>query len=159
MQSLPFKSRIPASLILGCSGVTPRPSQMQAGIHALSWGLGSQVVHRPHCEKQDANLCSMSERKGESEKLKETQKEGKKCLLSYLVSVEQRVMDFDSQIPTQSFLTDVMPKCSLHKSKDREKFTETVNHSRKVWSWKAESWKEDRGNVLRRKLNLRLKWY
>ena len=41
---------------------------------ALSWGLGSKVVHRPHCEKQDANLCSMSERKGESEKLKETER-------------------------------------------------------------------------------------
>ena len=76
-------------------------------------------------------LC-VSERKGEVEKLKETQKEGKKCLLSYLVSIEQREVDFDSQIPTQSFLTDVMPKCSLHKSKDREKFMETVNHSQKV---------------------------
>lgn len=66
----------------------------------------------------------MSERKGGAEKLKGNKKETQKkksTFTEYLLGARQRVMDFDSQIATQPFLIDVMPKCGLHNSKDRRR--------------------------------------
>ena len=86
-------------------------------MHGLGWGLSAHDIYTLKGKVLTCILCVKKKRR--SREARRNSKRRKPTFSEYLLDAKQRVVDFDSQIATQSSLTDGVPRCSLHNSIDR----------------------------------------